>query len=269
MKKLVAVFCPAILLSLLLVAAMARAGDSQCDVAILENKVESAESLDLLWACYEATGSPSYLLKIAEPLLGHSLPAGEAARTGFLEHSRTNSGVRHFLEEAEQRGTVPLRVAARGILASLGFADGEKSKDGFRAQLWLVPDSEAFFKEMQTPEAPALLPAAKTRRGKPIETTVLFQNPLVGKDGKMDVTYDIQVWRPDGSLYGRVPGLDGVDDDERGLRLAPEALQLGDGFIQIVIEPGDPGGTYRVRATVNDNNRGVSLELEEQFVIDP
>jgi hypothetical protein len=60
-----------------------------------------------------------------------------------------------------------------------------------------------------------------------------------------------------------------VDDVEGRPQLPSADFQLGDGFIQIVIEPGDPGGTYRVRATVNDNNCGVSLELEEQFVIDP
>ncbi len=165
-------------------------------------------------------------------------------------------------------GPVPRSAMAGGMVSLIDAADNRGSKDGFSAQLWLVPDSELFFERMQQSDAPLVPPSGHAVRGRPLETAVLFQNPLAGDEGKLDVTYDIVVWRPDGSLYGRVPDLAGVDEGDRAAPLQPGALRLGDGLIQIVIEPHDPGGFYRVQATVTDNNRQLSLELNEWFVID-
>lgn len=165
-------------------------------------------------------------------------------------------------------GPVPLSAMAGGMVSVIDTTDNRGSRDGFSAQLWLVPDSEAFFERMQNPDAPLIPPSGHAVRGRPLETAVIFQNPLAGEDGKLDVTYDIEVHRPDGSLYGRVPDLEGVDEVDGAAPLQPGALRLGDGLIQIVIEPHDPGGIYRVQATVTDNNRHLSLELNEWFVID-
>ncbi|MCP5112222.1 MAG: hypothetical protein GY953_15460 [bacterium] len=111
-----------------------------------EIPVESGQALDLLWACFYATGDHYYLRRIAEPLVGHPLesavaanrigvlaadkPApgstahgeilrlayGEAARMGLLEHSQRLDAVRKFLEAESQVPDSPLRDIARALL---------------------------------------------------------------------------------------------------------------------------------------------------------
>lgn len=189
---------------------------------------------------------------------------GTSADTRTQQYFRTCLVAIHTLLP----GPVPFSAMAGGMVSVIDTADNRGSRDGFSAQLWLVPDSEAFFERMQHPDAPLIPLSGHAVRGRPVETAVLFQNPLAGENGKLDVTYDIEVRRPDDSLYGRVPDLAGVDEVDGAAPLQPGALRLGDGLIQIVIEPNDPGGIYRVQATVTDNNRHLSLELNEWFVID-
>ncbi len=148
--------------------------------------------------------------------------------------------------------------------ASISVADNAKTKDGFSAQLWLTSDSEVFFKAMQHPETPVLPSTNRAVRGESIETTVLFQNPKSDKGGSIYVTCDFVVLKPDGSIYGEAPGMIG----EIGpTEFPPEAIQLGDGRLEIIIEPEDPDGKYWVHATVTDQIRNVSLELKEWFVV--
>ena len=111
-----------------------------------EIPVESGQALDLLWACFYATGDHYYLRRIAEPLVGHPMeggvaaerirelavdnPApgsaaheeilrlayGEAARMGLLEHSQRLNSVRKFVEAESQAPDSSLREIARALL---------------------------------------------------------------------------------------------------------------------------------------------------------
>ncbi len=78
-----------------------------------------------------------------------------------------------------------------------------KSKNGFAAELFLT-ESAQFFEDWRKPETPKLttLKKDKARRNVPIFTAILFADPGIDANGAADVTCDIVIRRPDGTVYG-------------------------------------------------------------------
>ena len=142
-----------------------------------------------------------------------------------------------------------------------------KSKGGFGAQLFLT-ESAQFFEDWNKPETPKLttLEGDKAHRNVPLFTAILFTDPGIDSEGSVDVTCDIVIRKPDGSIYGEQKGVLGW----KGKYLVPpHNLQLTQGRMGIRIEPQDPSGTYTVEVIVRDNIKKVELSLEATFKIVP
>lgn len=140
-----------------------------------------------------------------------------------------------------------------------------KSKDGFGAQLFLTEDAQ-FFQNWHKPETPRLttLEKDKARRNVPIFTVILFVDPGTDASGAADVTCDIVVRKPDGTVYGEQKDMAGW----RGNYIVPaHNLQLSAGRMGIRIEPQDPSGIYTVEAIVRDNIKKIELPLKTSFEI--
>lgn len=142
-----------------------------------------------------------------------------------------------------------------------------KAKDGFGAQLFLT-ESAQFFEDWSKPETPKLETLKKdmAHRNVPLFTAIMFVDPSTDVAGLVDVTCDIIVRRPDGSIYGEEKGIVGW----KGKYPVPaHNLQLTQGRMGIRIEPQDPSGTYTVEAIVRDNIKKNELPLNATFEIAP
>lgn len=136
-----------------------------------------------------------------------------------------------------------------------------KSRNGFGAELFLTEDVQ-FFEDWSKPETPNLTPLKKARRNVPIYTVILFVNPGTDASGAANVTCDIVVHKPDGTIYGELKDVPG----RKGEYLVPKHhLQLSEGRMGIRIEPQDPNGTYTVEVTVHDNIKKIDLPLKVTF----
>ena len=141
--------------------------------------------------------------------------------------------------------------------------DNIRSAGNFGAQLWLTANGD-FAQDWKKPEAPTIAPVEIALRDTPIYTVVIFYGEGRTAAGLGNVSYDITVLRPDGSVYNRRDALIGYQN------LAPadeRELQLGRNYISISIGPDDPAGTYTVNATVHDNVSRVDLPLKQTFVV--
>ena len=139
-----------------------------------------------------------------------------------------------------------------------------RTKHGFGAALYLITDGE-FFDRWDRPSPGAtyqLNPVGELQRNQRFYTALLFSNALPRDDGVTEVSVDMTVLRPDGTVYASIPGLTGAKAP-RG----PNDLKLADSFLKITIEDKDPLGEYRVRAVVHDKVRGVSIPLEARMFI--
>ena len=140
--------------------------------------------------------------------------------------------------------------------------DNIKAQGNFGAQLWLI-GSENFFQDWRKPETPNIDPVELVVRGQPIFTAIVFYGPAHDDKGLANVSYDIVVRRPDGTVYNERKDMVGFQN------LAPEErmLELGRNYLSINIGSDDPVGLYTVEATVHDNVARVELPLKSHFVV--
>lgn len=141
--------------------------------------------------------------------------------------------------------------------------DNVRSQGDFGAQLWLVADA-ALFQEWRRPETPTIDPQDATARGRPLFAVVVFNGPARDVKGQSQVTYDLTVKRPDGSVYHESKGLVG----HQGPAPADgRMLLLGRSYLNIAPGPDDPAGEYSVEGTVYDGVASISVTLKQKFTL--
>jgi len=138
-----------------------------------------------------------------------------------------------------------------------------KTSQGFGAQLWLTDKAKEFFDNWNKETAGVKLKnTRKATRGIPFSTIIIFAGPGTGSNALCDVTGDIVVKKPDGTIYGE------TRDANFWQNLPPPApgqLQLAVDSLCIVIEDNDPSGRYTVEATVKDRVKKTQVTLSEHF----
>ena len=140
-----------------------------------------------------------------------------------------------------------------------------KSKNGFGAQLYLT-QSPQFFEDWNKPGTPNLKMLEKAKRNVPLFSAILFVDPGTDSNGAVDVTYDIVIRKPDGSIYGEQKDFVGL----KGKYVVPaHDLQLAKERMGIQIDSQDPSGTYTVEVTVHDHIKKVDLPLKATFEVAP
>ena len=140
--------------------------------------------------------------------------------------------------------------------------DNVKSVGNFGAQLYLIGD-EAFYQDWKKPETPTITPISLVVRGQPLYTVIIFYGPARDDKGLCNVSYDLTVRRPDGSVLTQRPGMIGWQN------LAPDSreLQLGRNYLDIDVTAADPAGLYTVEALIHDNVSRVELPLKQTFAV--
>ncbi|MDD5356046.1 MAG: hypothetical protein PHY56_05890, partial [Candidatus Omnitrophica bacterium] len=95
-----------------------------------------------------------------------------------------------------------------------------------------------------------------------IQLITFFASPGVDAMGLCDISSDITVYAPDGSIYGELKDVKCWKD----LPAPPSGdIQMSQGTMGIMIEKKDKTGRYRVEETIKDNVKQVSLSLEQYF----
>lgn len=158
-------------------------------------------------------------------------------------------------------------------LAVAGWAspDGEKLEDTeYRKSsgpliswLLLVADAEKLYTDWEKPAK--VFHAEETDtvvRNSEINAFVVFGGCEADASGNCNVTVQFKVNAPDGSVYVDAPEM----EVWVGKPAPPsDVLQLSVGYLKAVLEPGEQLGSYRVVATVVDQNSGRKLSLSRTF----
>ncbi len=142
-------------------------------------------------------------------------------------------------------------------------SDNIKSKGSFGAQLWLVAGQQ-FFQDWRKPDSPTIVPVEIAPRGDDFYTVVIFYGMARDAGGLSNVSYDVTVHRPDGTVYSEKKDLVGWQD------LSPtdlRSLELGRDRVALNIATEDPVGLYTVDVLVHDNVGRVDLPLKQTFVV--
>jgi len=136
--------------------------------------------------------------------------------------------------------------------------------NGFGVQFALTED-EKIFADWDKPIPPHFTPVSIARRGVPIFTVVILASSGLRNDGAADVTFDVVIRKPDGSVYGQDKDMVGV---QGRIDPSPKALQLTRDYMGIRIEPKDPAGTYTAEVVVRDNVKKLELHAKRRFTVE-
>ncbi len=133
-------------------------------------------------------------------------------------------------------------------------------KDGLFLFFALI-DNEQFFEDWQKPEPPVVSSADKIQRGGHIFPVIIFGTDSKDDNGNAYLTYDIQILKPDGSIYGDFKDLLVWKDNPAS------EMHLMDQQIVIRIEEDDPFGAYKVNAVIHEKNKGIDVPLNLAFEV--
>ncbi len=151
--------------------------------------------------------------------------------------------------------------------APLRDSEWRKTSGQLGAMLVVTDKAEAFVGEWtHTPEAhiPIVSTANHVRRGDVVAALLLFAG--CGTQGdSCDAVVDFKVLRPDGSVYGELPG----NVVYAGLAPRKEIVLLSQAHLMVRIEPTDPYGTYLVIAVLRERAAGRVLQLKQKFDVIP
>ena len=147
--------------------------------------------------------------------------------------------------------------------AGLADSDDRKAVGDFGAQLVFVADEQALIKQWATPSATVDLNTVESVTvNQPISAFVIFSGCQPTTKGVCDVSMQLRVIQPDGTVYYETPAMEVWQD-----KPAPpaRALQLSARYLKLVVEPHDPRGRFIIQAQVRDANAGVVLSLQKAF----
>jgi len=147
--------------------------------------------------------------------------------------------------QAPAAGTTPDVSTTTTYDPATGFPEHNGPLSGM---LVVIPKSElAAFGQ---PGTRHLDRVARAEPGADLAIKLVFTGPQPDDKGVANVAYDLQVYRPDGKLYGA--------SDYRGLEAVHGAVPAGgvlDNRTKVVLmsfDPEDPAGIYTIKATLHD-----------------
>lgn len=193
-----------------------------------------------------------------------------AAAIGGNAEARTHHRRKKKTTMVEQSPAAPIGPAAETApdapkTTTYDPAAGFPDRNGpFSGMLVVIPKSEmAAFGQ---PGTRHLDRVARAEPGAELAVKLVFTGPQADDKGVANVTYDLQVYRPDGKLYGA--------SDYRALEALHGGVPAGgvfDNRTKVVLmnfEPEDPAGTYTIKATLHDTvaNRDLPLMTSIELI---
>ena len=133
---------------------------------------------------------------------------------------------------------------------------------------WLLVTSDANWREKwETPSTtvPSFKEAKTVRRGEKVFVLAFFANPELTAEGRVDLTCDLDVTRPDGSIAIHQPDVVCFRGTLKG---SPYNMYLSAPVIGFVGDPADPAGAWVVRVSLKDNLRSTVLPLKTSFALE-
>ena len=136
----------------------------------------------------------------------------------------------------------------------------EYEKNGLHLHIALTNDHN-FFDEWQKSKKPKISSVGIYTRGDNVFPIIIFSTDGKDENGNADITYDIKIFKPDGTVYSNFEQLEIWKD-----AWSP-ALHLVKQPINIRIKNSDPLGVYKVHVVVYENNKKTNVAFDLSFKV--
>lgn len=130
---------------------------------------------------------------------------------------------------------------------------------------WLLVTNDQDWREKwDTPEQaiPRFNETDEVRLGEKITILTFYRNPLPDENGMINISCDLTITKPDGSLSYQQENMECANEILQG---NPHNLRLTYVIIDFIGEIGDPYGRWTVEVNLKDENRGVEIPLQTYF----
>jgi hypothetical protein len=248
---------------------------------------------DLRWGAFFASGDTRYLSKLVYEMeyydrddsLKSSVTVA-SAKWSLCSNAIQFSEVKHYLESAKDTCNKYLQAQIEETLQSSPgdlqdkmiekvklfknkfqpsdkdslHAQIEYQKNGLRLHIALTNDHN-FFGEWQKSKKPKISSVGIYTRGDNVFPIIIFSTDGKDENGNADLTYDIKIFKPDGSVYSNFEQLEIWKD-----AWSP-TLHLVKQPINIRIKNSDQLGVYKVHVVVYENNKKTNVAFDLSFKV--
>ncbi len=137
----------------------------------------------------------------------------------------------------------------------------EYHQNGLNVLFFMIADT-GFYQKWATADTPHIVTVVRFKRGQVAVPIIIFGTDGKDDSGNANLTCDLTVIKPDGSIYAHFDSLVVWKDEP-----AP-TMELSWSRTEIWIEQKDPLGLYKVHAIVHDNNKRVEADLNLSFLVE-
>lgn len=237
------------------------------DTTIKSKMILVPKQINELLAAFLASADDKYLLRTIKALEEHNIVAKIAAQSIITENTRKHELIRKVaLKESKNKD---LSKETRDFLetASSVPRNNFPDHDGtFGATLATIsPDYGNEWNEKSDTTSVEINGKKSLKKGEVTELAVFFIGMDLKDDLTADVTYDIKIIKPDGSIASQDTNLVAL----KAKIPTPFTVYRPNEAIKYAYGENDASGTYKVKATIHDNVSGKSLDLKTEFELLP
>jgi hypothetical protein len=169
----------------------------------------------------------------------------------------------HAMSPSPTAPAAPVTEAVMADTPQTPYSESRMRIDGFDGMLMITPDADWREKWDTPPDTvPRFNISHEVSEGGQLWILPFFSNPRGDAEGQANVTCDIVVVRPDGSLSQSLLDAECM----RGpLPPQPTNVFLAKQLLGFMAEPSDLRGRWIVKVTLRDKVRGVELPLQTWF----
>lgn len=248
---------------------------------------------DLVWSGFFASGDTRYIGRLVSEMQfckrKDSLMlflTGITAKWSLCANAISYPQVKEYLEQTLERRPPEIQAHIKELLSTTpdvitkqmeeGIreinnkkkADADNSlcalrnynSDGLQIHFVLIKD-KGFFEEWKKPEMPKITHVDTYRLGEDVIPIIVFSTDGKDAEGNADLSYDITILKPDGSIYGKFEQLKVWKGEPAPL------MHLVKQPVMIHLEKTDPTGIYKISSVVYENNKKTKVNFDLSFKV--
>lgn len=224
-------------------------------------------SLDYMWTAFFVSGDERFIHKIIEAAeeTNPNIIAAKAASWSLGSNARQHEIVRRIIEKESQNSKWSENLRKKLlVMIDIEKPNFKYSIDMFAADLAVISKDYADdWYNKPSSEGVEIKKVSELKKGETIEITIFFGGMELDKDLNADITYDMTITHPDGSIGYEHKGREALKTK------VPTRFHVykPKDIIVYACEDGDMPGVYKINATIYDNIGGHKLDMENEFTL--
>ncbi len=235
--------------------------------------MKRAEEIDTLWKNYYASKDSKFIKELISKFIPDSAKAEDNVVNSAIEFSLISNMLQYAEVERLLLKYYAVTTDDKKALLSAVVNEFNKRKENFRYEVYdgefsakITPVDSNLLEEIKKPSniAPHVKTKFTAKRGEDVLFHILLCGMQLDDSYRANVTFDIKVLKPDGTIYFAEDNLDGLKR-QLPLRFSNFTTEYISG---VNFDPSDPSGIYIIKAKVIDHVAQKQVFIETKTVLE-